>query len=148
MRVYLKIYRWSLQMKLRMGLYTVSLVFLKAVCDALRGVYSIPMLDLLGMWLTAIVFAVAETAILPAGREHPRWATVLWAAVGNLVFVGASLWQGWFTGVPVWGAALLILVLEFGLWAMWFGDNVVMRMDSAELDRQLKQFQQHNGPQV
>ena len=49
------------------------------------------MLDLLGMWLTAIVFAVAETAILPAGREHPRWATVLWAAVGNLVFVGVFI---------------------------------------------------------
>ena len=39
------------------------------------------------------------------------------------------------------GGAILVLLLEMSLAAMWYGDRLMMRMDSANLNRQLKEYQ-------
>lgn len=141
MKTYLRIYRWSMQMKLRMGLYTFTAIFLKMVCNLLMGVNSIPIRELLTMWLTCLLFAVLESAIFPENSECTGARTALRLAAGNLCFIGGAVLFGWFAGVPVWGSVILVLFLELGLGLMWFGDRFVLKMDSAELTKQLRQYQ-------
>ena len=141
MKTYLRIYRWSMQMKLRMGLYTFTAIFLKMVCNLLMGVDSIPIRELLTMWLTCLLFAVLESVIFPENSECTGARTALWLAAGNLCFIGGAVQFGWFAGVPVWGGVILVLFLELGLGLMWFGDRFVLKMDSAELTKQLRQYQ-------
>lgn len=141
MKRFLALYRWAMQMKLRMGIYTLALLLCKMVWNAIQGVNYVLSLEIVGMWIACQIFAMAETAILPQGKNPTPLRTVAWVLVGNGIFWGGSVWLGWFAGVPVWGGALLVLLLEASLAAMWFGDHVAMRADSAVLNRQLRAFQ-------
>ena len=143
MRTYLIFYRWAMQMKPRMGIYTVGLVFFKAVWNMTQSIWSVEILDLATMWAMAFAFALVESAIFPEGvdaHQHPL-RTVLWAAAGNAAFLGGALWFDWFRGIPLWAAAALVTILEIGLFSMWFGTHVVMRADSAQLNQSLRRFQ-------
>ena len=139
-----KFYCWSLQMKLRMGIYALALIVCKMTWNAIGGVYTVRSLDLLTMWLAALAFAVLEMLLLPAGAERTKGRVALWVICGNVLFWGGALLLGWFRGIPVWGGAILVLLLEMSLGAMWYGDRLMMRMDSANLNRQLKEYQQRN----
>lgn len=139
---YLKIYRWAMEMKFRMALYTFTAIFLKAVCILFQGQKSLLVTDLLTMWLTCMVFAMAETAIFPKDCPCTRNRTILWFLLANGCFIGGAVLFDWFPGLASWADALLLIFLELGLFLMWFGDRFVLRMDSAQLTRQLKQYQQ------
>lgn len=141
MKRFLGLYRWAMQMKLRMGIYTLALLLCKMVWNAIQGVNYVLSLEIVGMWIACLLFAVVETILLPREKEPTPVHTVAWVLVGNVIFWGGSLWLGWFAGVPLWGGAVLVLLLEAGLAAMWFGDHVAMRADSAVLNRQLRAFQ-------
>lgn len=88
MKTYLRIYRWAMQMKLHMALYTFVAIFLKILCNLLQGADSISIRDLLTMWLVALVFAMAESAIFPEQAACTRTRTLLWLGAANLCFVG------------------------------------------------------------
>ena len=53
----------------------------------------------------------------------------------------SSLAFGWFPAVPLWGDILLIVMLECGLCAVWFGEQVACWRDTKLLNRSLKKFQ-------
>lgn len=144
MKNYLKLYRWSMQMKLRMGIYAVGLLFCKMVWNWSQGILAVRSLDIVTIWVTCLVFAMIETVILPVGKEHSALRVVIWGAAANLVFIGGSLAAGWFRGIPIPGAILLVALLELFASMMWFGDHVAMRADSVELNRQLKEYQRQN----
>lgn len=145
MKTYLRIYRWAMQMKLHMAMYTFVALFLKMLCNLLQGADTVAIRDLLTMWLASLVFAVAESAIFPEQAPCTGVRSLLWLAAANLCFVGGALLFGWFRGVPVWGGVLLAVFLQLGLGLMWFGDRFVLKMDSARLTQQLKQYQQNLG---
>lgn len=145
MTTYLRLYRWAMQMKLHMAMYTFVAIFLKAVCSWLQGIPAVDIPDLLTMWLTALVFAMVEAAIFPEDAPCTGPRSLLWLAAANLCFVGGALGFGWFEGVPVWGGVLLAAFLELALGLMWFGDRFVLKMDSARLTRQLKEYQKNLG---
>lgn len=138
---FLGLYRWAMQMKLRMGIYTLALLLCKMAWNAAQGVNYVLSLEIVGMWIACLIFAMVETVLLPQGKEPTPVRTVAWVLVGNVIFWGGSLWLGWFVGVPFWGGVALVLLLQAGLAAMWFGDHVAMRADSAVLNRQLRAFQ-------
>lgn len=142
MKTYLRLYRWAMQMKLRMAIYTVAAVFLKCVCNALLGTYSVSIFDLLTMWLVSLLFAMFESAVFPENAPCTTARTLVWLAAANLCFIGGALLFGWFRDVPVWGGVLLAAFLELALGLMWFGDRFVLKMDSEQLTRQLQQYQQ------
>lgn len=71
MKTYLRIYRWAMQMKLHMAMYTFVAIFLKILCNLLQGVDSISIRDLLTMWLVALVFAMVESTIFPEQAACP-----------------------------------------------------------------------------
>ena len=145
MKTYLRLYRWSMQMKLHMALYTFAAVFFKIICNLLQGSRQVSIVDLATIWLVSLVFAILETVLFPENAPCTKERSLLWLAVANLCFVGGALLFGWFQGVPVWGGALLILGLELGLGMMWFGDRFVLKMDTAQLNEQLLRYQQHSS---
>ena len=145
MKTYLRLYRWSMQMKLHMALYTFAAVFFKIVCNLLQGSRQVSIVDLATIWLVSLVFAILETVLFPENAPCTKGRSLLWLAAANLCFVGGALLFGWFQGVPVWGGALLILGLELGLGMMWFGDRFVLKMDTAQLNEQLLRYQQHSS---
>ncbi len=142
MNNFLRLYRWSMQMKLHMALYTFVAIFIKALVNLALGIYSVPSLDMLTMWLTCMAFAIIESLLFAGSGERTAVRSALWIALANLLFIGGACVFGWFEGVPVWCGALLVLIMELGLGMMWFGDRFVLRMDSAELTRLLKRYQQ------
>lgn len=145
MKTYLRLYRWSMQMKLHMALYTFAAVFFKIICNLLQGSRQVSIVDLATIWLVSLVFAILETVLFPENAPCTKGRSLLWLAAANLCFVGGALLFGWFQGVPVWGGALLILGLELGLGMMWFGDRFVLKMDTAQLNEQLLRYQQHSS---
>ena len=144
MKYYLKLYRWSMQMKLRMGLYALGLLFCKMIWNWSQGVVTVRSLEIVTIWAACLIFAMLETVLLPAGREHSALQVAVWACAANLIFIGGALLAGWFRGINAAGAVLLIALLELFAAMMWFGDHVAMRADSLELNRQLKEYQRRN----
>ncbi|MGE4277778.1 MAG: hypothetical protein AB7E30_11475 [Lawsonibacter sp.] len=145
MNTFIRLYGWSMNMKFHMAIYTLALAALDGVVQWLMGVRTLPILTLLEMMVVSMVVAMLESWIFPREGAWEGMAmvrrTVLWALMCNLGFVGGALVFGWFQGVPVWAAALLVLFLEFGVTAMWFGMHVVLKKDTEHLNRNLKDYQ-------
>lgn len=141
MKTFLQLYRWSMQMKLHMAMYTFIVLFLKAICNLALGEPAVLSIDLLTIWLTCLVFAIVESAIFPENSDRTAVRTALWFLAANVLFLaGAFLFQ-WFAGVPLWGILILIFIMELSLVLMWFGDQFVLKLDSADLTKQLKTYQ-------
>ena len=77
METYLKIYRWSMRMKLRMGVYTVALLFFKIIWNWINGIFSVQSVDILTIWGVCLLFAMLETVILPEGKDPTVLRTVM-----------------------------------------------------------------------
>ena len=144
MKVYLSLYRWAMRMKLHMAMYTFVAIFLKILYNLLYGIESILISDLLSMWITCLLFAVLESVIFPEEASCTKKRSALWLMSANVFFVGGALIFKWFVPIPLWSTIILIVFLELGLSLMWFGDQFVLKMDSAQLTRELKQYQRRN----
>ena len=147
---FIRFYSWGLSMKFHMAVYTLALVFFKAIFNALAGEGSVSSLTMLQMLLVSMAVAILESFLFPEGRElEPsalRVRTVWWGLLCNLGFVGGALALGWFSNVPLWGGIFLVLFLEWGLSAMWFGLHVALRRDTRSLNRKLSEYQKR-GPE-
>lgn len=143
MKEFMRFYRWGMNMKLHMAIYTLALVFFRGLIEILLGNDSISLLMLVQMLLTSMVVAIIESFCLPdkLNEDALKQRTILWVLMCNLLFIGASVIFQWFNDIPAWGYIILILILEGGLFAMWFGVHVVQKMDTRDLNTHLKQFQ-------
>ena len=135
MQKFINFYSWGVNMKFHMGIYAVALIFFNGLARWLMGERTIPILALVEMALAAAVVAMAESWIFPRYQEWEGRAltrrTALW---------GAVVFQ-WFQGVPLWGMGALVLVMEAGIFAMWFATHVALKKDSKWLNYKLKQYQ-------
>lgn len=145
MKTYLRLYRWAMQMKLRMAMYTFVAIFLKSLCALLQGGDTVAISDLLTMWVVCLLFAMAESAIFPEGCPCTKGRSAAWLLTANVFFLGGAALFRWFAGVPLWGGILLVAFLQLGLVLMWFGDQFVLKMDSAELTKALKDYQKRHS---
>ena len=144
-----RFYLWGTETKYRMGVYTAAVVFFKGIANALMGEFSVDSLIMLEMVFASFAFACIETALFPMGKGWPDGdsgrRTVLWAVLANVIYIGCSLLLGWFPGVPLWGAALLIAMLELGLAAMWYALWLTARRDTRQLNEKLREYQENQG---
>ena len=69
-----------------------------------------------------------------------------WLPCLLVAMAGGALALGWFSNVPLWGGIFLVLFLEWGLSAMWFGLHVALRRDTRSLNRKLSEYQKR-GPE-
>lgn len=148
MKGFIRFYGWGVNMKFHMAIYTLALVFCKALANLLEGVYVVSSLTMLEMVLVAFAVAVVESFLFPHDREPEQGTlvrrTVWWALLCNLGFLGGALVFGWFGGVPVWAGIVLLVFLEFGIAAMWFGLNVALKKDTEQLNQMLHQYQRRD----
>ena len=140
MKGFLHFYSWGMEVKLYMSIYTAAVVFFQGITEVLQGRYSISVWGLLEMLLVSFVFAAIQYAVLPAGSWSSQKGLAVWAFSANVLYIGGALVFGWFPGVPLWGDILLIAMLECGLWAVWFGEQVACWRDTRALNRSLRQF--------
>ena len=143
-----QIYLWGAETKSHMGLYTVAVVFCKGIADALTGSFSVDYLTLLEILLASFGLACIESAIFPSGRpwdERPWPRVALWVATANGVYLGGSLLFGWFAGIPLPGALLLVCALELGLGSMLYAIRLAARRDTQRLNAGLQSFQAREG---
>lgn len=148
MNEFIRFYGWGVNMKFHMAIYTMALAAMDCAIMWLLGERELPILTLLEMAVISFAVAVLESWIFPKdgtweGASMVR-RTALWALVCNLGFIGGAAAFGWFSGVPAWAAALLILVLECGLGAMWFAMHVALKKDTEQLNRKLQQYKNEN----
>ena len=144
MKGFLHFYSWGMEVKLYMSIYTAAVVFFQGITEVLQGRYSISVWVLLEMLLVSFSFAAIQYAVLPAGNWTSKKGLAVWVISANVLYIGGALVFGWFPGVPLWGDILLIAMLECGLWAVWFGEQVACWRDTRALNRSLRQFQQES----
>ena len=142
MKQFLRFYAWGVEVKLYMSIYTAAVVFFQGITEVLQGRYTISVWVLLEMLLVSFVFAAIQYAVLPAGHWSSKKGLAVWVVCANVLYIGGALVFGWFPGVPLWGDILLILLLECGLVAVWFGEQVACWRDTRALNRSLRKFQQ------
>ena len=142
MKGFLHFYSWGMEVKLYMSIYTAAVVFFQGITEVLQGRYSISIWVLLEMLLVSFGFAAIQYAVLPAGNWTSKKGLAVWVISANVLYIGGALVFGWFPGVPLWGDILLIAMLECGLWAVWFGEQVACWRDTRALNRRLRQFQE------
>ncbi len=145
MNEFLRFYRWGLGMKLYMGVYTLALIFAKSVVNLLQGSSQVSVWTMLQMLIACMLLAIAETGLFP-DRALDRAAlarrTAAWAVLANVLLIGGAAAFGWFAGVPAWGGAALVFVLEWGLFAMWVGRHIALKRDTRALNQNLRDFQE------
>lgn len=148
MKEFVHFYNWGLAVKLYMGLYTIAMLFAKGVVVLLQGGDAINVWVILEMTLTAFAASIVQYACFPPNRDLERPAllrrTALWAAAFNALFIGMALAFGWFSGVPAWGALILIAVLEVSLFAVWMGVHVTKKLETDALNGGLERYQREN----
>ena len=142
MKQFLRFYCWGIEVKLYMSLYTTALVVFQAITEALQGRFAVNAWIMLEMLLVSFVFSAIQYAVLPAGNWSSKKGLAVWAVSANVLYIGGALVFGWFPGVPLWGDILLIALLECGLAAIWFGEQVACWRDTRALNRSVRKFQQ------
>lgn len=144
MSEFIRIYGWGVNMKFHMAVYALSLAAANGLVKWLMGERSLPILTLLEMMAVSLAVALLEACIFPRDGTWEgvsmRRRTALWALVCNLGFIGGASVFGWFSGIPAWASVLLILFLEWGLAAIWFGVHVALKRDTERLNRKLLEF--------
>lgn len=144
MREFIRFYGWGVNMKFHMAIYTLALTALEGFVQWLMGESVIPIVTLLEMMIVSLVISIIESLIFPREGSWEGAAmvrrTALWALVCNLGFIGGSAAFHWFSGIPVWAAVLLILLLEGGLVSMWFAMHVALKKDTEQLNQKLQQY--------
>lgn len=145
MRGFFRFYGWGMQMKLHMGIYAVAMLFIKCFVCIFMGEESIEVRTVLEMIILAMIFAIIESALFPTGiilaKSVLGFRSLMWVAICNLLFAGGAMVFHWFDNIPVWGSWVLLFILEIGLAAMWFGSHVVLRIQTAELNKSLRKYQ-------
>ena len=141
-----RFYLWGVETKYHMGLYFSAAVSFKGLVSVLMGGWTVEILTLLEMLLACFAFACLESAIFPHGKEWPKEGqgkrVLLWAALANLIFAGCGWALCWFPGIPLWGALVLLLILEYCLAAMWYALRLKEQRDTAALNQGLRRFQE------
>ena len=105
MKAYLRMYRWAMQMKLHMAMYTFVAIFLKAVTNLLQGMKQMDIMELLSMWGVCLAFAMIALRSMAGRRQpmlHRRRHAVWMVSRGPLVGVcGADRFSGAGAGLNV-----------------------------------------------
>lgn len=147
---FIRFYSWGLSMKFHMAVYTLALVFFKAIFNALAGEGSVSSLTMLQMLLVSMAVAILESFPFPGGpgELEPsalRVRTVWWGLLCNLGFVGGALAGA---GFPMcrFGEHLPGALPGVGLVPpCGSGLHVALRRDTRSLNRKLSEYQKR-GP--
>lgn len=143
MKAFNKFYLCAANMKYHMAIYTVAAIFVKSIINLIMGEFSVEILTMLQMLFVSLAFACVETILFPQGKEWcvAGWRLVLWAILANILYIGAAIVFHWFPDIPVWCSILGVVIMECGLFAMWYVLWLENKQDNQCLNCNLKEFQ-------
>lgn len=146
MKEFLRVMRWSMDFKYNMCMYGLAILFVKWAVLLLQGQDSMPIWDIFWMTIAGMLISLVQYFCFVFREPSPERSlllpTVIWAASANAIIIAFSLWQNWFPGLAAWGYAVLIAVLNIGIFLMWIGVHVARKWDTEALNRSLRTFQQ------
>lgn len=129
----------GMQLILHTATYAAAMLISKCVVSLIAGEGTLEVSTVLEMMLLALLFALIEARLFPVGviflPSMLAFRSLIWVATCNLLFAGGAMYFRWYPGIPIWGSWLLLLILELVLVAMWFGMHVVLRIQTAEINR-------------
>ncbi|MDD3428867.1 MAG: hypothetical protein PHG02_02530 [Oscillospiraceae bacterium] len=144
MKNFLRFYKWALDVKLDMAIYTIALIFIKCLAEAFCGVYTVNSLTLLQMLLVGFALAFIQHGFFPADKDFTpaqlRGRTIGWAIASNIVAISCAVLLNWFSGFAPWVACVLVFALQAALAAMWVGIHIAGRVDTKQLNQSLQNF--------
>ncbi|MBP3415171.1 MAG: hypothetical protein J6L81_08245, partial [Clostridia bacterium] len=109
-------------MKYHMAIYTVAAIFVKSIFNLIVGKSSVETLSMFQMLLVSLVFACSESLLFPQGKEWgvTGWRVAVWAVLANVLYIGAAIVFRWFPGISTLYGILFVVIMECGLFAMWY----------------------------
>lgn len=138
-------YKFGTIIKQKAALYTLAIVFTISICNFLMGTDTVQILHLLEAFVISFIGALIEYAffhdyenLTPSRR---RQYTFIWFILLNVLAIGSANLFNWYVGVPMWGIALLLFILESGLLALRYSIYVINALDTKVLNEDLKHFQ-------
>lgn len=143
MKAFNKAYLWAADMKYHMAIYTVAAVFVKSIFNFFAGKSYVETLSMFQMLLVSLFFACAESVLFPHGKEWgvTGWRVAVWAVLANVLYIGGAIVFGWFPGISTLYGILLIVIMECGLFAMWYVLWLKNKRDDQRLNCKLKKLQ-------
>jgi len=143
MKAFNRFYLWAANMKYHMAIYTVAAIFVKSIINLIMGEFSVEILTMLQMLFVSLAFACTESLLFPQGKEWggTGWRVVLWVVLANILYIGAAIAFHWFSGIPAWCGILGVIIMECGLFAMWYVLWLENKQDNQCLNCNLKEFQ-------
>ncbi|MGI6028383.1 MAG: hypothetical protein ACOX81_03100 [Candidatus Heteroscillospira sp.] len=148
MRKLFRFYGWGMSLLLHAAVYALAMILCKCVVCLIMKEPAIEVNAVLEMLAMSVVFVCIEAALFPRGIVFAgsilAFRTAIWVALCNLLFAAGAMAFRWYPGIPLWGSCALLLVLELCLTALWFGSNVVLRIQNAELGRFAQKYQNHS----
>ena len=143
MKVFNKAYLWAADMKYHMAIYTVAAIFVKSIFNLIVGKSSVETLSMFQMLLVSLVFACSESLLFPQGKEWgvTGWRVAVWAVLANVLYIGAAIVFRWFPGISTLYGILFVVIMECGLFAMWYVLWLKNRHDDQRLNCNLKKLQ-------
>lgn len=142
---FFKFYRWGMNMKLHMAIYSIALLCIACVIKLLLGDTNIEILAVFEIIFVSFVVAVIESFCFPLDKDLTKHQltrnTVIWAVCANILFIASAWVFNWFAGIPEFAVVVLLVLLEGGLFAMWVGMKLIQRVDTKSLNNDLHNFQ-------
>ncbi|MGE4483840.1 MAG: hypothetical protein AB7C97_01875 [Oscillospiraceae bacterium] len=144
MEKFKKLYVWTLNAKLYMGIYFVAIVFLTGIVKVIFGGDSIQFLVLLEMLILSMVIALLQVVILDERADYSGGIffgrSVLWLSISVALTVICALMFEWFAGLAAWCPFVLGAFMVFGFSAMLAGLKLEQDAETVRLNAALNNF--------
>lgn len=121
----------------RLKSYTSGRIEVIMKNDGNRIVY-VKILTLVECFFISLAIALVEYCLFnnydELSKEKKTSNTIVWAILTNIIVIASSIIFNLFPPLPIWGYALLVIVLEISLIAMRYSIYVVNLSDTEELN--------------
>ncbi|NEU03723.1 hypothetical protein [Clostridium senegalense] len=148
MNTFNKFYKFGSQVKPKMALYSLGIVFFISVVNLIKGVTTVSIFTLLETCIVAFIVALIEHFSFKnydiLSKDKKRKNTILWTVVTNILIVGAAIIFKWFPIIEPWLGVLLFIILQCAIIAMRYSIYVMNLVDTNDLNNKLKKYQSTN----
>lgn len=125
MNKFVKFYKNCMNMKLHISIYSIALLIIICIARIFHGINSIDINLVFQVIIVSFVLGIIDINCFPPYKKIDKnqfiFNTIVWAGCANFLFIPSAIVFEWFTGVTIFGAILLLLILQIGLFAIWYG---------------------------
>ena len=145
MKLFKKIYLWSLNTKLYMGIYFVTVVVILSAMTLWQQQTTLEIMTLIEGLILSIIIAFLQTAILREWVDYGRGIyfirSVSWLLLSVFFTLIISVWGDWFSStIGMMGYFILATVMFFALTCVLIGLKWGQDLDTKRLNVALEAY--------